>query len=427
MKRFGVFLSALVLIMLPTLTSPGHQAVAARQHASITIRFINWASAEAATRPTITKVINAFEAQHPGVKIQSISVPFDQMYQQLVTEASAGNLADVQQLSGPWTQELAGASALTDLAPLAGQAYLNNNWPGGLDAGKWKGKIYSVPYILTPHALWYNKKLMAQAGLHAPPRTLSALNYDLAVLKQKLGSKGIYPIGVDTTKIDYALVQFFPYFYMFNARPLYGGKPNFNTPQVRNALTWLRTIVKKGYTPVGQQIKDERDLMAKNKIVLKLDGPYFVGILESLNPALTPSNFYNTFGVTTVPIGNNGKSQTLADIHQLGISAKSPNKQMDWQFIKFLTSSQVSVNAYMLPLGGVPPLRTTEHQGNVMKLPVNRIYVNQILKTMVGGPYNPKYGQQLQIVIQAMQQAALTSTPIAQITQQTQSALQGVM
>jgi hypothetical protein len=62
-----------------------------------------------------------------------------------------------------------------------------------------------------------------------------------------------------------------------------------------------------------------------------------------------------------------------------------------------------------------------------MKEPVNRIYINQILKTMVGGPYNPKYGQQLQIVIQAMQQAALTNTPIAQITQQTQSALQGVM
>jgi multiple sugar transport system substrate-binding protein len=214
---------------------------------------------------------------------------------------------------------------------------------------------------------------------------------------------------------------------MFNAYPLYQGKPNFDTPQVRNALSWLRNLVKKGYTPVGQQIKDERDLMAKNKIVFKLDGPYFVGILESLNPALTASNFYNTFGVSPVPVGRNGRSQTLADIHQLGISAKSPNKKLDWEFIKFLTASQTSVKDYMLPLGGVPPLKTTEHQANVMNLPVNRIYVNRILKTMVGGPYNPKYGQQLQIVINALQQAALTNTPISQITSQTQSSLKGVM
>jgi len=117
----------------------------------------------------------------------------------------------------------------------------------------------------------------------------------------------------------------------------------------------------------------------------------------------------------------------LADIHQLGISAKSTNKKLDWQFIKFLTSSQASVKDYMLPLGGVPPLKTTEHQGNVMNLPVNRIYVNKVLTTMVGGPYNPKYGQQLQIVINALQQAALTSMPISQITKQTQSSLQRAM
>lgn len=427
MKRHGAAQLVAALAVVAAVSIPWQGATASPQRATTTIRFINWVSAEAATRVTLGKVVAAFQRQHPGVKIQNIAVPFDQMYQQLVTEASAGNLADVQQLSGPWTQELAGAGALADMGPIAGQSYLAKNWPGAIDAGKWQGKVYSVPYILTPHAFWYNKQLMHQAGIMAPPRTLAQLNADLPILKRKLGSKGIYPIGIDTTKIDYALVQFFPYFYMFNAYPLYNGKPNFDTPQVRNALAWLRMVVKKGYTPVGQQIKDERDLMGKNRIVFKLDGPYFVGILESLNPALNANNFYNTFGVTQVPVGRDGKSETLADIHQLGISAKSANKKLDWEFIKFLTSSQTSVKEYMLPLGGVPPLRTTEHQGNVMSLQVNRIYVNHVLKTMVGGPYNPKYGQQLQIVINALQQAALTSTPISAITKSTQNQLRTVM
>jgi multiple sugar transport system substrate-binding protein len=215
---------------------------------------------------------------------------------------------------------------------------------------------------------------------------------------------------------------------MFGAYPLYGGKPGFNTAGVARALTWLRTIVKKGYTPVGQQIKEERDLMAKGKIVFKLDGPYFVGILQSLNPALNgDKNFYSTFGVTTVPVGYNGKSQTLADIHQLGIASNSKNKAMDWTFIKYLTSSSDSVRTYMLPQGGVPPLKTEDREPVVLKEPVNRIYLNKILRTMVGGPYTPKYGQQLQIILQALQEAALTSTPISQIQSTTQSALAKTM
>jgi multiple sugar transport system substrate-binding protein len=430
MKRLCVFTAVLALIALPAAGLPFRHAAAAPQHATTIIRFINWASAETATSATIGKVIKDFEAQHPGVKIVSQAVPFDQMYQQLVTQASASNLADVQQLNGPWTQELGGSGALADIGKIADKSYLADNWSGALDAGKYHGTLYSVPYILTPHAFWYNKKLMTQAGLnpHEPPRTLSQLNADLPILKAKLGSKGIYPIGIDTTKIDYALIQFFPYFYMFGAYPLYGGKPGFNTPGVTRALSWLRMVVKKGYTPVGQQIKDERDLMAKGKIVFKLDGPYFVGILQSLNPALNgDKNFYGTFGVTTVPVGYNGKSQTLADIHQLGIAASSKNKKMDWEFIKYLTSSSDSVHSYMLPLGGVPPLKSEERQPSVLKAPVNRIYVNTILKTMVGGPYSPKYGQQLQIIIQALQEAALTNTPISQIQKSTQAALARTM
>src|ERR671939_188722 len=103
MKRLCVFTAVLALIALPAAGLPFRHAAAAPQHATTIIRFINWASAETATSATIGKVIKDFEAQHPGVKIVSQAVPFDQMYQQLVTQASASNLADVQQLNGPWT------------------------------------------------------------------------------------------------------------------------------------------------------------------------------------------------------------------------------------------------------------------------------------------------------------------------------------
>src|SRR3712207_9364838 len=81
-------------------------------------------------------------------------------------------------------------------------------YEGGLEAGEYQGKLYAAPLSLTPHAFWYNKDLMQQAGLdpEQPPKTMEELDEQMAQLKSEL-PQSTYPIGIDTTKIDYALVQ----------------------------------------------------------------------------------------------------------------------------------------------------------------------------------------------------------------------------
>jgi multiple sugar transport system substrate-binding protein len=393
----------------------------------VTLKYANWVASEAATRDTIAKAIAAFEKQNPNVKVESLAIPFDQMRQQLITMAAGGNPPDVMQFSGPWSQELGAQGALVDLNEIAGESYLNDNYEGALEAGEYEGKLYAAPLSLTPHAFWYNKVLMEQAGLdpEQPPKTMEELDQQMAQIKTELGPQGVYPIGIDTTKIDYALVQFWPWFYAFDARPLYGGEINFDTPQVGNALEWLRETVNNEYTPVGQQIKEERELMAKDKIVFKLDGPYMVGILRSLNPDLEGDAFYDKFAVTTVPVGANGESETLADIHQIGISAQSENQDVAWKFAQFLAGSEESINQYQIPYGVIPPLKSDQKSAKFDD-PVSQVYINEVFETMNGGPYGPKYGQAQQSIIQAMQRAALEDDPIEQILQETEQNLQSV-
>ncbi len=374
----------------------------------------------------MNKVLEAFEKKNPNVKIEAVGIPFDQMRQQLVTMAAGGDPPDVMQLSGPWSQELGPQGALLDLRDLAEEEYLNENWKGALEAGEYQGKLYAAPFSLTPHAFWYNKQLMEEAGLdpEQPPKTMEELDQQMAQLKAKL-PEGTYPIGIDTTAIDYALVQFWPWFYAFDARPLYGGEPNFDTPQVGNALQWLRDTVNNKYTPVGQQIKEERELMAKDKIVFKLDGPYMVGILRSLNPDLEGDAFYDKFGVTTVPVGVNGQSETLADIHQLGISPQAANQDIAWEFVMFLNSSDTVIDQYQIPLGVIPPLKP-DQKSDKFDDPVSQVYINDVFETMNGGPYGPQYGQTQQSIIRAMQRAALEDDPIDQILKETEQNLRTV-
>jgi multiple sugar transport system substrate-binding protein len=392
----------------------------------VTLKFANWVSAEEATRKTMGEAISAFEKANPNVKVENVAIPFNEMRQQLLTLSAGGNPPDVMQLSGPWSQELGAQGALVDLKGMLGEEWLNDNYEGALEAGTYQGKLYASPFSLTAHGFWYNKDLMGKAGLdpEQPPKTMQELGEHMRRIKQKLGGQGVYPIGIDTTKIDYALVQFWPWFFAFDARPLYDGVM-FDTPQVRAALGWLRDTVDKGYTPVGQDIKVEREIMAKDKIVYKLDGPYMVGILRSLNPALEGDAFYDKFGVTSVPVGENSKSETLADIHQLGISSQAQNQEEALKFLKFLVSSKESINQYQIPLGVIPALKS-DQKGDKFEDPVSQAYIKSILPTMVGGPYGPEYGQAQQFIIGAMQRAALENQPIEQITQETQQNLNTV-
>lgn len=381
----------------------------------IVLRFANWASAEQSTRINIEKVIADFEASHPGVTIENIAIPFDQMRQQLITMAAGGNPPDVAQLSGPWSQELGPLGVLRDLHEFTTPEQLADNWTGALQAGTYDGKLYALPFGLSPHGLWYNKQLLAQAGYGTPPRTMDELNEMMATMRQTL-PPDVYPIGVDTTKIDYALVGFWPWLLTYGARPMYNGDMNFNTPETRQAFAWLQMIANNGYTPLGQQIKEERELMAKGQIAMKLDGPYMVGILRSLNPNLEGQAFYDTFGVTTVPLGNVDQPVTLADIHQLGISTQTDHPQLAWEFVQYLASSNVSIEEYLTPLGMIPPLKSTVNQTHAGYFtdPISQVYINQIIPSMIGGPYNPQYGAAQQHVIQGMQEVALSDADIGQ-------------
>lgn len=384
----------------------------------ITLHFANWVSAEAATRKNIETVIAAFEKENPGVSVDNIAVPFDEMHQQLLIQTAGGDPPEVMQLNGPWPAELGGVGALADLSKYASKEFLADNWKGGLEAGEYKGVLYAVPFGLTPHGFWWNKKLFAQAGLdpNNPPKTMDELIADIKILKAKLPSD-IFPIGLDTTKISYAMTEFWPWILTYGGRPMYNGDYNFDTPAVKKAFDFLQMAAKEGWTPLGQQIKDERELMAKGKIVMKLDGPYLVGILRSLSPALDGKAFYDTFGVTTVPVGVPGEQPvTIADIHQLGMSTQAKHPEIAWKFMQFLISNPLSVKVYQVPYGLIPSLKSTfKDYPELYANPVAQEYAKAVIPSMIGGPYNPLYGQAASFIIRGMQEVALTGAPVNQV------------
>ena len=393
---------------------------------STTIKYANWASAESATKTQIDQAIQAFQTQN-NVKVSNIAIPFDQMLQQLETMTNGGNPPDVMELSGNWHYALGGSGALQPLNSYIG-SWRNDAFTNSFEVGTYKGNVYAVPFSISPHGFWYSKDMMTTAGLDAtkPPTTMDELNSQMAALRAKLPSDA-YPIGIDISKTEYALVGFWPWIWTFGGNPMVDdGKGNVTINWADDgtvaAFQWLQDLVKKQWTPPDQAIKAERELMANGKVAFKLDGPYLTGILGNTNPALNTVAAVNQhFGVTTTPVGPGQSGPvTAADIHNLGMSAQASNKDLAWKFIQYLTTNKSVLTNYLVTEGIFPhksDVVTGGTYANLFSDTISQAFITQVIPTMRPPAYGPTYDTAANFVVTALQEIA-GGTPVKARLQQ---------
>jgi multiple sugar transport system substrate-binding protein len=345
-------------------------------------------------------------------------MPFDEVLGQLTAMTKAGVSADVAELSGNWPYVLGNSGALVDLRPFVGQSWYRDAFSNSFEAGTYKGNLYAVPFSITPHGFWYNKALMNEAGLNParPPRTIDELNQAMAALRAKL-PPGSYPIGIDTSVTEYALIGFWPWIWTFGGNPMVDdGKGNVRINWTDDgtvaAFQWLQNAASNRWTPLDMDIKAERTLMANRKLVFKLDGPYLTGSLGDLNPLFsTVAQVNQQFAVTTTPLGpGTTKPVTCADIHNLGISSLASDKDLAWKLIDFLTTSKDVILSFLIPEGGVlPHLSFNTSQSLYAKYysdSISRSFITSIISTMRPPAYGPRFSVAAMAIVKALQEIA---------------------
>ncbi|WP_235438751.1 ABC transporter substrate-binding protein [Streptomyces yangpuensis] len=124
----------------------------------------------------VQAVIDAFEKEHPEVKVNWEDVPGDGYNEKLVADAQAGALPDVVNLSTDSFQLLGDRGMLADVAKLDGDS-AGEYVPGAWEQFKLPGKgdsVYAYPWYVTPEILTYNRELFEKSGLDpaAPPTSV---------------------------------------------------------------------------------------------------------------------------------------------------------------------------------------------------------------------------------------------------------------
>jgi arabinogalactan oligomer / maltooligosaccharide transport system substrate-binding protein len=170
----------------PESTAPESQAPAALEGA-VTL----WHSYGSGGGETgaLTTVLDKVRAANPGLTINVVEQPFDQIFLKWRTDVAAGEGADMFIAPNDDLGKDAREQSILDIDQyLAGNAALDGYLPVALDGSKVDGKFYMVPESLKAVALWYDK-----SALPTPPKTSDELLAGVTDGSIKVGiNQGVY-------------------------------------------------------------------------------------------------------------------------------------------------------------------------------------------------------------------------------------------
>jgi multiple sugar transport system substrate-binding protein/raffinose/stachyose/melibiose transport system substrate-binding protein len=218
-----------------------------------------WASNQGASIEADKKVLrpelDKFE-QRTGIKIELEVVPWSDLLNRILTATTSGQGPDVLNIGNTWSASLQATGALLpwdekNFAAIGGRDRFAETALGSTGA---QGKDpVAVPLYSMAYALYYNKKIFADAGISKPPATWAELVAD----GKKIKAKGVSPLGAEGANLSENIHHVFVFAKQHGADFFTAdGKPDFTNPKVVDA------------------VKSYVDLMAKHKVIPAGDAEY---------------------------------------------------------------------------------------------------------------------------------------------------------
>ncbi|WP_422050813.1 ABC transporter substrate-binding protein [Shimia sp.] len=333
---------------LKTCTSAMALLVANAAAADTTLKLV-----EVITSPERTEVlqtlVDGFEANNPGVTVEIVSLPWGQAFEKLATMVAGGDIPDVVEMPDTWQALYAGSGQLASLKDhVAG-------WENGatltdktVAMGSQAGDLYMIPYGFYLRAMFYNKKLLAEAGVEAPPATMAEF-MDASAKVSELDGKSGYclrggPGGTNGWIMLAATMNGSNDFFTSE------GKSRINEPGSVEGIQFMIDMYQKGYAPKDSVNWGFNEIVAGfysgTCAFLDQDPDALIAISERMSD--------DDFAVIPMPVGPSGKSFPTIGFAGWSIFNSTEHQEEAWDLVATLSSPEA--NAKWAQRVGVIPI-----------------------------------------------------------------------
>ncbi|WP_341954098.1 extracellular solute-binding protein [Salinibacterium sp. TMP30] len=118
-------------------------------------------------------LIPSFEEANPGITVEYVDVPYDDLLKKLTTSAAGDELPDLVRADLGWVPKFADLGVLVPLSDEMDnfQELADATFPGVLSTNLYDGKYYGLPLDTNTRVLITSQEALDAQGLDAPPAT----------------------------------------------------------------------------------------------------------------------------------------------------------------------------------------------------------------------------------------------------------------
>lgn len=318
-------------------------------------------------------VLDDFERDHPWITVKSVG---SQNNDRMVAALRGGPAPDVQ-----WApqSDLAGVycpgGGWRDLSHYIERDHVDKDVfvPAAWQAGSAAGTRCALPVLGDIYGLYYNKALLAEAGLDGPPRTMTELDAYARKTTQREGKGHIKTAGYAPLTLFYA------------NRPGYEAQlwdANWFQEDGRSAVAedsdWLRLLqwrkklidwygydTLRAFTAGAGAQYSASNAFETGQLAMMLDGEFRTAFIENEAEDLD-------YGTAPYPAPDNHPERYGAGawtVHLAGITNRSAHPDAAWQLVKWLATDAGAQTALAKGLHNVPTTQAALHSSELAGIP----------------------------------------------------------
>ena len=352
--------TSVALLALAACTGGSGGGAADDPNADVTITFWHGWSAPSEEK-AIQDNVDAFEKANPNIQVKVVGNITDDKINQALRAGGPKAPDVVSSFTTDSVGQFCASDVFVDLAPFMKKDGIDAKatFPKAmLEYTQYQGERCTLPLLGDAYGLYYNKDQFKEAGIDAPPKTLSEFEADAVKLTKKSGDSydrlGFMPTyhGYETTPSHYAAMWSPTY---FDGK----GKSTVDTDAAFKAtFEWQKKMVDRlgGYKNLEKYRTTFGDEFgAKNpfhtgQVAMSLDGEWRGGFVDEAKVDFE-------YGVAPFPVPDDqadtyGKGYVSGTI--VGISSKSKKQNAAWKFVKYLTTDTDAVVSFANAIHNIP-------------------------------------------------------------------------
>lgn len=264
--------------------------------------------------------IKAFEEKNPNIKVQIVSVGWEDLNSKIIQLFQAKESPDIMLTGSRTLKQLVDIGAAENLSPFMKDDFKSKRVENVLKTAQIDGKQYGIPMAFSSRALYYRTDLIQN-----PPKNWDELLQTAKEVHAK--DPKVYGFAIPTD-LESGTDEILNFIYQNGGRIVdKDGKYTLNSKENVEALTYLKKFSDEGLIPdpVSMKRNDQATLFKNGNLAMFVSGPWEKEEMDK-------SEY--KYGVAELPVGKFSAETLVTDSYVM--SSQSKHKEAAWKFIEFM-------------------------------------------------------------------------------------------